>query len=95
MKELVITGLAQETSLNGKAETKVILVINGGDLRLEVSEKVAEDLLKYAYSDQEDTSTAEPEQVPPSDEEEEEEEEEPVATGVSENGADEHGIAQL
>jgi hypothetical protein len=95
MKELVITGLAQETSLNGRAETKVILVINGGDLRLEVSEKAAEDLLKYAYSDQEEnTSTAEPEQVPPSDEEDEEEEEEPAAR-VSESGADEHGIAQL
>lgn len=51
MIEFKLTALSSEQSLIFGEPTKYYLVFNNGDLRIEVSEAIAEEVIKKVYSD--------------------------------------------
>ncbi len=51
MIEFKLTALSSEQSLIFGEPTKYYLVFNNGDLRVEVSEAIAEEVIKKVYSD--------------------------------------------
>lgn len=55
MIEFKLTGLSSEQSLIFGSPTKYYLVFNNGDLRIEVNEVIAEEVIKKVYSDSPDT----------------------------------------
>lgn len=49
-KQLVITGLAQETDFIDPSRTRSVLVINNGELRVSIDESSVEKVLQYVLN---------------------------------------------
>lgn len=51
MKQLMLTGLSNEQDFS-TGETKFVLVFNGGDLRIDISEQAAEQVIRKMYGEE-------------------------------------------
>ena len=98
MKELKVTGLAQENDFDTQGEVIYLLVLNKGELRLRISEDAAREVLTLMYANGHNKSINPTDSEPEQDQEEELEAAENESFGSppqTEEVIDEDGVDQI